>query len=94
MRAVAAEGDEAVRKACYEELLKYGNSETAGDRRVPMQHAFYQQHGIRGCFTCDMPSLERVVAHSTWRAKDDVLQQQWGEPLSLAVIDHYRRKSK
>jgi len=90
----AAEGNEAVRKACYEELLKYGNSEVAGDRRVPMQHAFYQQHGVRGCFTSDMQSLEKVVAHSVWRAKDDILQQQWGEPLSLAVIDHYRRSSK
>jgi len=90
----AAEGHPEIRKACYNELVKEASCETAGDRRVPMQHAFYQQHGIRGCFTSDMPSLERVVAHSVWRAKDDVMKLQWDEPLIMAVIDHYRRSSK
>ena len=61
---------------------------------MPGQLAFYKAHGVKGCFTCDMPSLERVVAHSIWRAKDDIMQQQWGEPLSMAVVDHYRRQKR
>lgn len=86
----AAEGHPDVRKAAYEELVKYGSCETARDRRIPAQLALYRQYGVSGLFRCDMKTLEQAVAPGYWRAKDDIQQLQWDEPLSMAVIDHFR----
>ena len=91
----AAEGKPELRKELYNELTTHGTSEAdTKSPRIPKQVSLLRQHGIRGLWTCDMRSLESAVAPIYWRAKDDILQIQWDEPLSMAAISHYRENNK
>lgn len=92
----AGEGDEDLQKAAYEELLRNGISDTeivdAQVQAIRREIPLYEKYGLEGLFECDFGELARAVAPYSWRAKDDIMQQQWDEPLSMAVIDDWRRK--
>ncbi|MFK5971657.1 MAG: hypothetical protein QM485_00065 [Flavobacteriaceae bacterium] len=93
----AAKNDTEIRDNVYKELSTIGSTESMDNARIKAQNALYKTYGILGLFDCDIVSLANAVtagrnkAHKGyWRAKDDIMQQQWDEPLGMAVIDHYR----
>ncbi|MBX2924675.1 MAG: hypothetical protein KF746_20910 [Chitinophagaceae bacterium] len=86
----AADNDRTIRDSVYAELTTTGSTEAVNNARIQAQNELYKKHGVSGLFTCDMIPLANAVAPGYWRAKDDIMQQQWDEPLSMAVISHYR----
>ena len=90
----AAKDDLHVRDSIYRELSTIGSTESQSTPRIKAQDSLYRIYGIDGLFDCDMVALSDAVTKDTregyWRAKDDIMQQQWDEPLGMAVIDHYR----
>lgn len=86
----AAENDRALRDSVYRELTSTGSTEILNNSRIQAQNKIYKQYGVNGLFACAMAPLANAVAPGYWRAKDDIMQLQWDEPLSMAVISHYR----
>lgn len=86
----AAKNNKEVRDSIYNELTSTGSTEVLNSPRIQAQNKMYKKYGISGLFDCDMLPLAQSVAPVYWRAKDDIMQMQWDEPLSMAVISHYR----
>lgn len=90
----AAKDDYKIRNSIYKELSTSGSTESQSSPRIEAQSNLYKTYGLAGLFDCDIVSLADAVTKDTnkgyWRAKDDIMQQQWDEPLGMAVIDHYR----
>lgn len=88
----AAKNDRSIRDSVYAELTSVGSTEILNTPRIKNQNALYKAYGLSGLFDCDMFPLAQAVAPGYWRAKDDIMQMQWDEPLSMAVISHYREQ--
>lgn len=86
----AARDEKEIRDSIYKELSTLGSVESQDSPRIATQRTLYEKLGIDGLFACDMVYLANAVAPKYWRAKDDIMQMQWDEPLGMAVIDHYR----
>ncbi|MEQ6122504.1 T9SS type A sorting domain-containing protein [Reichenbachiella sp. MALMAid0571] len=90
----AAKDDYKMRNSIYKELSTIGSTESQSSSRIEAQSGLYKTYGLSGLFDCDIVPLADAVTKDTqkgyWRAKDDIMQQQWDEPLGMAVIDHYR----
>lgn len=90
----AAKDDYKIRNSIYKELSTIGSTESQSSPRIEAQSDLYKTYGLAGLFDCDIVPLADAVTKDTkkgyWRAKDDIMQQQWDEPLGMAVIDHYR----
>ena len=90
----AADDNSSIRNSIYNELMNVGSTESINSRRIEMQSQLYQTHGLSGLFSGEIAPLANAVTADTpagyWRAKDDIMQQQWDEPLGMAVIDHFR----
>ncbi|PKQ44439.1 exo-rhamnogalacturonan lyase family protein [Confluentibacter flavum] len=86
----AARNEKEIRESVYSELSTLGSIESQESPRITAQRTLYENLGISGLFNCDMVYLANAVAPKYWRAKDDIMQLQWDEPLGMAVIDHYR----
>lgn len=86
----AAIDDKPIRERIYHELLTMGSTEFQNSSRIEAQRKIYDQHGVAELFNSDFSELANAVAPGYWRAKDDILQIQWDEPLSMAVISHFR----
>ncbi|MEH6681439.1 MAG: hypothetical protein V7724_12890 [Sediminicola sp.] len=85
----AAMNERNIRDSVYKELLEFGSVENENSPRIEAQERLYKKHGISGLYKCDMVYLANAVAPKYWRAKDDIMQLQWDEPLSMAVLDHF-----
>tara|TARA_R110002050_G_scaffold223672_2_gene359550 strand:- start:24415 stop:27138 length:2724 start_codon:yes stop_codon:yes gene_type:complete len=86
----AAKDNIEIRDSIYRDLIRDGSTESQSTLKLKAQSELYKSYGISGLFNCDMVTLANTVAPIYWRAKDDIMQQQWDEPLGMAVIDHYR----
>ncbi len=87
----AAQNDKAMRDSIFSELVSVGSVENQNSLRIEAQTSLYKKYGISGLYEdCDMVYLANTVAPKYWRAKDDIMQMQWDEPLSMAVMDHYK----
>jgi len=86
----AAKNERTIRDSIYIELTTTGSTEALNNARIQAQNKMYKTYGLSGLFECEMVPLTNAVAPGYWRAKDDIMQLQWDEPLSMAVISHYR----
>ena len=86
----AAKKNPTIRDSIYNELSIFGSVENQSSPRIEVQNALYKAYGTSGLFDSDILYLANAVAPKYWRAKDDIMQLQWDEPLGMAVIDHYR----
>lgn len=86
----AAHDNKAIRDSIYHELSTTGSTEFQNSSRIEAQRKIYDQYGVSGLFHSDFNELATAVAPGYWRAKDDIMQMQWDEPLSMAVISHFR----
>lgn len=86
----AARDNHAIRDSVYQELTSIGSVESESSIRIDAQRRLYEKEGLDGLLHCNMVDLANAVAPKYWRAKDDIMQLQWDEPLSMAVLDHYK----
>jgi hypothetical protein len=87
----SAEGNQAVQDAVYDDIIANGSTENMTGSQIEAMLDLYQNQGVSGLFQCDMLTLGQAAVPGYWRAKDDLIQLQWDEPLGMAVIDHHDR---
>lgn len=90
----AAEGNQVVRDSIYKELTSIGSTESVVNPQIEARNTLYKTYGVSGLFNCDIVPLAKAVTTSKlgyWRAKDDIMQLQWDEPLVMAVIDYHKK---
>ena len=90
----AAEGNQAVRDSIYKELTSIGSTENIDNPQIEARNTLYKTYGVSGLFNADIVPLALAVTTTDlgyWRAKDDIIQLQWDEPLVMAVIDYHKK---
>jgi len=96
----------AIQQAVYERLIESGTTETfygghTNTLEINAMQAYFNAYGLEGLWNLDFEAtltgqnVPFVPAIFTidWRGKDDLLQIQWDEPLSMAVIHDWECKN-
>jgi uncharacterized protein YjiK len=102
----AAEDNPTIQSDVYNRLMASGSTETfygshTNASEIQSMQAYFDAYGLNGLWNLDFEETLQgqnspfapSVLTIDWRAKDDLLQIQWDEPLSMAVIHDWECKN-